>query len=333
MRVTLYKREDSPSWQARWWDASARCTRRKSLKTADLRLARQLAREIEQGLSAGHGPGVPLPKLARAFLLAQRGTVSKLYHENQSRQVGRFLLSCRKPTAEVRVVDVRRFLDSLKLAPATVNSHRRSLLSMFRMAEEREWIVGNPARAVRPKREPQKLFTYLTPAEKAHVLASCPPRLLLPVSLALFAGLRRGEVCALRWADVNLRRRVLLVRHSMNGRHLVPLKNRREREVPIASDLQALLKRKKQSAYVCVSGRSAWLPLSLGQAVRRFGARLGFEDLNGLHILRRTFATLLVTAGEPMAQVSEWLGHSSVSVTERRYARFMPGKRGRIDEI
>ncbi len=221
-------------------------------------------------------------------------------------------------------------------SPATVNGHRRTLHGMFQLAEDEEWILVNLVRKVKPQKEPHRLIVYLTPAERDVVLEKVAGTSLeIPLEIAARAGLRRGEVCALRWRDVDFDRHVLLLSHSMTQkRRLVPLKNRKEREVPLSARLEEVLSRARtRSAFVAIRGRKGWDPSNLTRAVSKLGKRLGVEKLNGLHVLRRTFATHLVTAGEPMAQVSEWLGHSSVSVTERRYARFMPGKRGRIDDI
>jgi integrase len=69
-----------------------------------------------------------------------------------------------------------------------------------------------------------------------------------------------------------------------------------------------------------------WAGERVGSIKKGFAAaceRAGLEDVSP-HTIRHTAAVHMVAAGVPMAQVSQYLGHSSIAVTERVYARFAP---------
>ena len=76
-----------------------------------------------------------------------------------------------------------------------------------------------------------------------------------------------------------------------------------------------------------------WSKSGLTHGIRDFGLRIGLPKLNGPQILRRSFGSWLVAAGQPLIEVSRMMGHSSVTVTERHYIRFLPGRRGKVDDL
>ncbi|MGX8705505.1 MAG: tyrosine-type recombinase/integrase [bacterium] len=139
----------------------------------------------------------------------------------------------------------------------------------------------------------------------------------LALQLALTCGLRRGEICGLRWKDVDL---VNMELHIVNQR--VTLSNGQTidcapksacsiRDVPIPIVLLPTLKRAlgHPEAYV-----TPLTPSGLSQAHAALVANLGLPHI-GLHGLRHTFATSSVKAGGDIRSLQEIMGHSSYSVT------------------
>lgn len=151
-------------------------------------------------------------------------------------------------------------------------------------------------------------------------------------TLAVFAGLRQGELAGLDWDDVDLDRGVLHVRRSWD----TATKNRRRRIVPLLPAARRALE-----AWPRGEGR-VFGPYARGydwgwadQVDRANGiCRLGAWRIAGItrrlvfHDLRDTCATHLLSGtwgrSWTMQEVSALLGHSSIGVTERRYARFIP---------
>lgn len=161
-------------------------------------------------------------------------------------------------------------------------------------------------------------------------ISSNPSITAAAILLALHAGLRIGEVCGLRWDDVNLSSMILSVRRTAvrsypGGETSYALdypKTRSSiREIPLTKALGFLLEAiypQRCSEYV-VSDRDGFLqPPTLEYRYHRFLERAKVRDLN-FHALRHTFATRCIEAGVDDKTLSELLGHSNVSVTLGTY--------------
>ena len=164
--------------------------------------------------------------------------------------------------------------------------------------------------------------------------------------LMAMTGIRRGEVVALRWSDVDIERRLLSVRQAANvygGRETVdvPKSRRGRRVIDLDVETVRLLVQHagQQHAQLERVGRSAPVddrvftnevggttrPGSVGQAFRRLVSSVGVPAVR-LHDLRHTHASHLLGAGVNVKVVSERLGHSSVSFTLDTYGHVLPGQ-------
>lgn len=218
------------------------------------------------------------------------------------------------------------------LSEKTVNNHLTVLRKLLVTAEEWELIDRVPT--VRRLKVPPAKFDWLTAEEGARFLAALEEHYPQWVALfwaALRTGLRRGELFALAWDDVDLVAGVLTVRHSVYRGKLGPPKNGRERSVPLTAGLVAVLKSHRAQSRL----RSAFLfpdakgKLTIHQdhidrplhgALRRAGLRKVT-----FHSLRHSFASQLVSAGRSLKEVQELLGHTSMQMT-MRYAHLAPGR-------
>src|SRR5262249_52486057 len=148
---------------------------------------------------------------------------------------------------------------------------------------------------------------------------------------AFYAGLRCGELQALRHEDVDLRAGVVRVEHSWDPcAGLVAPKSRAgRRTVPIAQALRAHLARHQLAAGSTpglIFGRSAGRPLApstLHQRARRAWTDAGLAPIT-LHECRHTFASLMIAAGVNAKALSTYMGHAGVAITYDRYGHLMP---------
>lgn len=200
------------------------------------------------------------------------------------------------------------------LAPATQAMHARGIGVFLRWAE-REGYLDKAPRVPAPK-VPRGIKRTLSEAEVSKLLSAghslrdaCILRLLLD------SGLRREELVALDWQDVDMAQGILTVRNGKGGKG---------RQAVVSPATCAMLKRLRGDATggpVFVNYRGDRLEAQgVRMVVMRAGSKAGLGTL-GTHCLRRTCATRLLQIGWPLETVSLLLGHSQIGTTLRYYAR------------
>lgn len=179
----------------------------------------------------------------------------------------------------------------------------------------------NPFKGVKPIKLPQYEPRVLTDVEVKRMLnaAKGEGQFFLVVALALYAGLRRAEVVALEWTDIDLTAKRIGVRCD----ETFHTKSRKSRYVPIAPELAAILKASALPVGLCLrSPREKEKPeplkgISVTHAVTRIAEAAKVEC--SLHDLRRTFASMLAAQGVPTTRIRDYLGHASIATTEGYY--------------
>jgi integrase len=146
---------------------------------------------------------------------------------------------------------------------------------------------------------------------------------------AAFTGLRRGELIALRWRDVDFAGSVLRVRASYAVGVLTAPKSGKVRSVPLAPDVaQALAKLSQRERFTgdddLVFPGEAGGFLDGSALRRRYGAALKRAQLRSLrfHDLRHTFGTRMIAMAD-IRRVQEWMGHADIQTT-MRYLHYAP---------
>jgi integrase len=232
------------------------------------------------------------------------------------------------------------------LSPTTVLQHHRVLSEALKHAVEEGLLVNNPATRVRPPRKARHEMPVLDEPQLAKLLELVRgSRLCIPVLLAIATGLRRGEILALRWRNVDLKAGTLAVRQALESTRdglsfKQPKTQKSRRLVPLPPfAVEALREHRKRQAeerlrigpaykdhdLVCAApdGRP-WDPDSFSPAFAKFVRRSGLPPIR-FHDLRHSHATLLLKHGIHPKVVSERLGHSTVGLTLDTYSHVLPG--------
>jgi integrase len=145
------------------------------------------------------------------------------------------------------------------------------------------------------------------------------------VRVAAYTGLRRGELLALRWRDVDFALSKIVVTRSVSADvEAASTKSRRTREVPLPDQAAGALHRLWQRGafttrddYVFVNRLGRRLDGSaLRRRVERARQAAGLRPLR-FHDLRHTYGSLLVAGGVDLASVKAAMGHSRITTTER----------------
>lgn len=222
------------------------------------------------------------------------------------------------------------------LSPRTVSDILSVLRSILRFARRTGATVPCDGSSVRIRR-PAVDIRVLTRQEQEllcrYLYNNISPR-NAGILLSLFAGLRVGEVCALRWEDIALEERVLHVRHTMQRiQNLDPTGPRTRvvitapksassaRTIPLPEDLTNILSNlpgERRGFFLTGEESHYSEPRIMQNHFRRILDTVGIEDAN-YHALRHTFATRCVELGFDVKSLSELLGHSTVGMTMDRY--------------
>jgi integrase len=237
--------------------------------------------------------------------------------------------------SDVRRVDLQDFADRLcadGLDPSTVRNTLMPLRAIFRRAAARGEVAVNPTSGLELPALEGVRDRIASPAEAAELLAALPERDRTLWATAIYAGLRRGELLALRWEDIDLAGGVIHVERSWDAKEGVvgPKSRAGRRTVPIPAALRDyLVEQKLQSGrhFGLVFGTSHTQPFTPSNLRKRANAawlRSGLEPI-GLHECRHTFASLMIAAGVNAKALSAYMGHSSVAITLDRYGHLMPG--------
>jgi integrase len=241
-----------------------------------------------------------------------------------------------KRLGDVQRRDVQKLADELLgegRDPSTIRNALMPLRVIYRRALEDGDVAVNPCThlrlpAVRGRRE-----RIASPDEAQRLLAALPERDRPIWATALYAGLRRGELMALRWEDVDLGRGLIQVERAYDdkGRVEIEPKSRAgRRSVPIVGalrdilvDLRARQARVAGLVFGTTSG-APFQPSNVWRRARKAWKRANLEPI-GLHEARHTFASVLIAAGVNAKAITTYMGHASIQTTYDLYGKLMPG--------
>ena len=222
------------------------------------------------------------------------------------------------------------------------------LRSIFRHALKRGKVAINPTSGLELPTAEGRRERIASPTEATELLDALAtwPSTREDVALwatAMYAGLRRGELQALRWDDVELDKGILSVRRSWDTKEGViePKSRAGTRNVPVGTALRGHLLEHHlklgRPAAGFVFARANGIPFSPSSVrLRALSAwkndterrqELGLPPLSpiGFHECRHTFASLMIAAGVNAKALSTYLGHSSIQLTFDLYGHLMPG--------
>ena len=243
------------------------------------------------------------------------------------------------------------------LSAVTVTKHLHFLNMITKDAVNKHQLVWNPCAAVKPPKQSkvnpssldvdtvQRLFKRLNESE--------PTSLITSAAIALFTGMREGEICALRWENVEFENHTINVASAIGtgagGSYIKTPKNESSmRLIPIPPQLMDMLKRRRTAQYAewldyrmklelpktdeafntlfvtgSIDGSHA-TPAIISRAWKEFADNNGIVDTKGnravFHTLRHTYASLLIAQGYEDVTVASLLGHARPSMTKDVYS-------------
>lgn len=202
------------------------------------------------------------------------------------------------------------------LTPTTCNRYLSFLRRLFDCAVKWNYLSRSPAAEVRYNKTQSHIPEALTDAQLTALLEHLPTQNHPVVIIAADTGLRRSELWALTWADVNWAEKEIIVRVSKNAEwRVIPLT---DRAVEILRQLrEAAVKAKLQKL-----DQRIFVPKDIKRSLHNAGVKAKIGHVH-FHMLRHTFATRLRDRGVPLDRIKELLGHKSM-VMVLRYAKARP---------
>lgn len=239
---------------------------------------------------------------------------------------------------QLRRPEVQQWIDSLtatERSASTVRNVVAALRALLSWGELRGWVHLNPCRGVRVPAAQGRRDRIASPKEAAVLISALEHRDRATMALAVYAGLRLGELLALRRSAIDLEAGMIEVERAWDpgAKEFVETKSRKTRRVPIIAHLDLLLREhpglteRLEDQLVFPSHLHPDRPMD--PAILRRRTYRAWDDAAlkrlGFHEGRHTFASIAIAAGLNAKTLSTYMGHSTITITLDRYGHLMPG--------
>lgn len=306
-----------------------------------------------------------LPAKVNFRELDRQGIINRCVSYGMNRKGKRILVERAKAICKFYKLNFDVYFDAKpehrQYAVETVKGHRRILRALFNEAVRYEWITKNPVcgtkvgagnsnTSLRPIGE-KEVFTFKEAREFMEHLKTIPEgdmNVRMPIEIMLLTGMRRAEVCGLRWSNVDFEKKVIHVKQNrlylpkVGTYEKAPKTKTSERDIPmpdaLVEDMTSYMRwfriadddfDNKLDQYYVASNiyRQPISPNSLGQQLRRLEEKWGMRQVS-CHGLRHTYCSLLLSQNVPIQTVSRYMGHSDSTITLQVYSHFIPDTQG-----
>ena len=231
---------------------------------------------------------------------------------------------------------ILEFIEGLRkqgLACTTIKNVYRLLAAAVRFAYEERMLEKNPCRRIRIQCDERCVQRVLNRSEQGRLRMLRHDKKNLPALVSLYTGMRLGEICALKWSDIDWDKRTITVCRTVqritqrpvmgNARKTLlmigtPKTAHSCRVLPIPdflmSAFQMLAVEASDSEFVFSKGSRPAEPRTIQRRFKRSMADLDIEGVH-FHTLRHSFATRMLELGVDIKTISSLMGHRSVKTT------------------
>ena len=287
-------------------------------------------REAGEELVAGMTSGAILDRSGKAYKPSTCRSYEQAIRDYVNPKLGDLRLSA---VTRRHLQDYVEWLRAKGLSASSVHKKLDPVRVIFRRARDRDEIAVDPTYNLKlPAARGQRM--RIEPPEHAEKLIDAAPDELRAFwALALFAGLRRGELRALRCSDLDIKNGLVHVTRGWDDHEgEQPTKTERgERSVPLSGRVK-----KELAAHLLLTGRSGddlvfgrtaalpFIPTTIRHRSLKAWKEAGLEPLT-THEARHCAISYFVAAGFDWKEATVYAGHSDVKTTYNRYAKVIPG--------
>ncbi|WP_207695300.1 site-specific integrase [Enterococcus sp. DIV0212c] len=248
----------------------------------------------------------------------------------------------KKRLTKINVADVQEFieyLEKLQLSSGYIRNIFHILKVCLREAEKKGYINQNPCIGSTLPKTKIKTVQALTMKEQRKLeLVAFQTKTCSPIILALYSGMRIGEISGLKWSDIDFDQETIHVQRTVyriskstgdkTKTQLIegsPKTESSRRIIPLSQNLKKYLLEKKKEInceYVIADKGRVIEPRLINYRFKRLLCIAGLENIH-FHALRHTFATRCLENGADITSLSRLLGHTSVKMTLDTYTDSM----------
>ncbi len=235
-----------------------------------------------------------------------------------------------RPAAKITSREIEALLARVAdtgASPSTVNKYRARISAAFNygMRETAYGLPANPVARADRRREPHRgALAYYSPEEIEALARALDSQDAELIRLAAYAGLRMGELLALRWRDVDFSGHALTIGRAMSAGVESSTKSGHVRRVPLPDQAAAALERLSRrqdftgpdELVFCNAFGRALDGSALRRRFKLARDRAGLRPLR-FHDLRHTYGSLLAAAGVDLVTIQAAMGHSALATTSR----------------
>jgi integrase len=209
-----------------------------------------------------------------------------------------------------------------KVSHASVNRELAALRHALNLAVTWGLIEKNPCTGVKLFREKPRM-KWLKEEDEGKLLKASPEWLRPIILIAVYTGMRSGEILALTWNDVDLEQKTILIVYSKNGESRVVELNQ------VVLDLLLGLSKGKKPHEKLFPKRDTY---QISKAFRKACAVAGLDGMR-FHDLRHTFASRLCQRGVNLPTIKELLGHKSLTMALRYSHSTTESRRQAVEKL
>lgn len=233
--------------------------------------------------------------------------------------------------------DVKDFVrDRLKInSPKTINNYLTPLRGIFDIAIDHEVIKDNPCANIQLPKHTKKKVEPFSSEEVDTILGSCSGSMQLFLAICFYTGIRTGEALALMPSDIDMDRRVIMIRRSINkGKVTTPKTETSIREVPILKGLVKYLPKSFKSIWVFNKLDGKPYASFSGAKQKEWRELLEKNDIayRKIYATRHTFiVSMLKNSNLSILEIAQMVGHSSTQMIIQNYGQFIKGEHLKVD--
>jgi integrase len=294
--------------------------------------------------------GIPLKQGLDLLLLdREKPMFSPIYRKSLKHRLNPFVKNFPedKSTRQVTPADVETFLNQLQSigrAPATIESYRKEIFTLFSFLKDRGHCGENPASLIKRDQIVTRI-EILTPTQCARLLDACDEKTLPSIALGMFCGLRSSELERLDWSRVNLVEKVVVidptVARKTGARRVVPIpENCVEWLLPFAKEAGAVQPKCFRNLRDCTRVRAGFSPSYAKRDFIELQRLLKVAKHNEVKLqpwpqncLRHSAISYALAKSRDESKVASWAGNSPAMIKQHYDSQAMPSAAKAFYEI